>query len=54
MKKRNKENDSLYRQRWVKVMKKKQSENDVELLLLETWNLLDGYMGKELSLVLTL
>ena len=34
---RNKENDSLYRQRWVKVMKNKTNcENNVELLLLET------------------
>jgi hypothetical protein len=37
MKKRNKENDSFYRQRWVKVMKNKtNSENNTELLLLET------------------
>ena len=35
MKKRNKENDSLYRQRWVKVMKTKR-KNNVELLLFET------------------
>jgi hypothetical protein len=52
---RNKENDSLYRQRWVKVMKNKTNcENNVELLLLETWNLLDGYMEKEQSLSWTL
>jgi hypothetical protein len=29
-------------------------ENNVELLLLETWNLLDVYMAKELSLLWTL
>jgi hypothetical protein len=29
-------------------------ENNIELLLLETWNLLDGYMAKELSLLFTL
>jgi hypothetical protein len=29
------------------VMKNKTNcENNIELLLLETWNLLDGYMGK--------
>jgi hypothetical protein len=40
----NKENDILYRQRWVKVMRSKTDcKNKVELLLLETWNLLDGY-----------
>ena len=37
MKKRNKEYDILYRQRWVKVMKgKTDCKNNVELLLLET------------------
>ena len=47
MKKRNKENDSLYRQRYIKVLKNKTNcENIVELLLLETWNLFDGYMKK--------
>ena len=52
---RNKENDSLYTQRWVKVMKNKTNcENNVELLLLETWNLLDGYMEKELCFPWTL
>lgn len=35
MKKRNKENDSLYRQRWVKVMKNKINfENNLEPLSL--------------------
>jgi hypothetical protein len=39
----------------LKLWKIKQvSENNVEQLLLETWNLIDGYMGKELSLVSTL
>jgi hypothetical protein len=34
MKKRNRENDSFYRQRWVKVMKNKTNiENNIELLL---------------------
>jgi hypothetical protein len=47
MKKRNKENDSLHRQRYVKVMKNKTNcEINVELLLLETWHLFDGYMKK--------
>ena len=51
----NRENDILYRQRWVKVMKSKTDcKNKVELLLLETWNLLDGYLAKELSLLWTL
>ena len=51
MKKRNTENDSFYRQRWVKITKNKtNSENNIEGLLLETWNLIDGYMAKELSL----
>jgi hypothetical protein len=37
MKKRNKENDNLYKQRWVNVMKNKTNcENNIELLLLET------------------
>ena len=55
MKKRNKENDLFYRQRWVKVLKNKtNSENNIELLLLETWNLIDGYMAKELCLLWTL
>ena len=55
MKKRNKENDSLYRQRYVKVMKNKTNcENNLELLLLETWNLFDGYMKILLSLLWTL
>ena len=45
----------FYIQRWVKVMKDKTNiKNNVELLLLETWNLLDGYMAKELSLLWTL
>ena len=50
MKKRNKENDCFYGQICVKFMKKKNTncENNVELLLLDTYNLLDGYMGKEL------
>ena len=44
MKKIKKENDSFYRQKWVKVMKNKTNcEKKVELLLLETWNLVDGY-----------
>ena len=47
MKKRNKENDSFYRQIFVKVMKNKTNlENNAELLLIETWNLFDGYMKK--------
>ena len=55
MKERNKENDILYRQRWAKAMQiKTNCENSIELLLLETWNLLDGYMGKEISLIWTL
>ena len=55
MKKRNKENDSLYRQRYIKVLKNKTNcENIVELLLLETWNLFDGYMKILLSLLWTL
>jgi hypothetical protein len=49
MKKRNKENDSFYGQIYVKFLEKKTNcENNVELLLLETYNLLGGYMGKEL------
>ena len=37
MKKRNKENDNLYKQRWVNVMKNKTNlENNAELLLIET------------------
>jgi hypothetical protein len=37
MKKRNKENDSFYRQIFAKVMKNKTNlENNAELLLLET------------------
>ena len=49
MKKRNKENDSFYRQRWVKVMKNKTNcEYNIQLLFLETWNILDGYMAIEL------
>jgi hypothetical protein len=55
MKERNKENDILYRQRWAKAMQiKTNCENSIELLLLETWNLLDGYMGKQMSLIWTL
>ena len=55
MKKRNKENDSFYRQIFVKVMKNKTNlENNAELLLIETWNLFDGYMKKWLSLLGTL
>ena len=38
----------------LKLWKQKKCENNVELLLFETWNLLDGYMGKELSLLWTL
>ena len=49
MKKRNKENDSFYGQICVKFMGKKTNcENNLELILLETYNLLDGYMRKEL------
>ena len=49
MKKRNKENGSFYGQICVKFMGKKTNcENNLELILLETYNLLDGYMGKEL------
>ena len=49
MKKRNKENDSFYGQICVKFMKNKTNcENNVEPLLLETYNLLGGYMRKEL------
>jgi hypothetical protein len=33
---------------------KTNSENNIELLLLETWNLIDGYMAKELCLLWTL
>ena len=45
----NKENDNFFRQRWVKVMKNKTNcEYNIQLLFLETWNLLDGYMAKEL------
>jgi hypothetical protein len=29
-------------------------ENNIELLLLETWHLLDGYMKKRLNLLWTL
>ena len=54
-KKRNKENDSFYGQICVKFMKKNTNcENNVYLLLLDTYNLLDGYMGKELCLLWTL
>jgi hypothetical protein len=38
----------------LKLWKQKKCENNVELLLFEAWNLLDGYMGKELSLLWTL
>jgi hypothetical protein len=31
--------------------KKPNCENNLELILLETYNLLDGYMGKELCLL---
>ena len=31
--------------------KKTNCENNLELILLETYNLLDGYMGKELCLL---
>ena len=52
MKKRNKESDDFYGQICVKFMKKKTNcENKLELILLETYNLLDGYMGKELCLL---
>ena len=52
MKKRNKENDSFYGQICVKFMEKKPNcENNLELILLETYNLLDGYMGKEQCLL---
>ena len=55
MKKRNKENDSFYGQICVKFMGKKRNfENNVELLMLETYNLLGGYMGKELCSLWTL
>ena len=52
-KKRNKENDCFYGQICVEFMKKKNTncENNVEPLLLETYNLLDGYIGKELCLL---
>ena len=36
------------------VWKQKKCENNVELLSLETWDLLDGHMGKELGLLGTL
>ena len=50
--KRNKENDSLYRKKSVKLMKNKTNcENNVELLLLETRILLHGYMTKEINLL---
>ena len=50
MRKRYKENNCFYGQICVKFRKKKDTncENNVELLLLDTYNLLDGYMGKEL------
>ena len=49
VKKRNKENDSLYRKKLVKLMKNKTNcENNVELLSLETRNLLHGHMTKEI------
>ena len=52
IRKRCKENDSFYRQICVKFMKNKTNcENNVEPLLLETYNLLDGYIGKELCLL---
>ena len=52
MRKRYKENDSFYGQICVKYMKNKTNcENNVEPLLLETYNLLDGYIGKELCLL---
>ena len=39
----------------VKVIKiKTNCENNIELLWLEKWNLLDGYMAKELNLLRTL
>ena len=34
--------------------KKPNCENNLELILLETYNLLDGYMGKEQCLLWTL
>jgi hypothetical protein len=55
MKKRNKESDSFYGQICVRFMKKNTNcENNVYLLLLDTYNLLDGYMGKELCSLWTL
>ena len=48
-KRRNKENDSFYRQRLVTIMKNKtKCEYNIQLLFSETWNILDGYMAKEL------
>ena len=50
MKKRNKKNIIYLRKRSVKLMKNKTNcENNVELLSLETRNLLHGYMTKEIS-----
>ena len=55
MKKRNKESDDFYGQICVKFMKKNTNcENNVYLLLLDTYNLLDGYMEKELCFAWTL
>jgi hypothetical protein len=42
---------AFLQQRWVKVMKNKRNcDNNVELILLETWYLLDENMAKELNL----
>ena len=50
MKKRNKKNIIYLRKRSVKLMKNKTNcENNVELLSLETRNLLHGHMTKEIS-----
>ena len=55
MKKRNKENDSFYGLICVQFMEKNTNcENNVYLLLLDTYNLLDGYMVKELCSLWTL
>ena len=49
MRKRYKENNCFYGQICVKFMNNITNyENNVELLLLETYNLLDGFMGEEL------
>ena len=45
---------TVFMDKYVLNLGKKNCENNLELLLLETYNLLGGYMGKELCSLWTI